>query len=410
MSYLKTRFYNTKITLGELMRYIVFPQDFLFGAGICDYQHFGGAISDLPTIPAAKHALYFENDFKLLKKLGLNAFRTCIEWARIEPKEGKIDEDSVRFYHEYFSKLKSMGITTIVTLHHFTNPRWIHKYGGWLSEKILENFLKYVDFVTQEFDEYIDYYITINEPIVYVLLAYMAGETGFPPHHRNPKEARQCLRNINEAVQQAYEIIHEKCKKAKVGVAQACGILPLALRSWRGLLRWFLAKMSRSIVVDEQIEGWEGKYDFLGINYYSKSFLGKHKVYPEGLRKICKQLFNKYKKRILITENGLSNRDDKQRIAYLLLHLKSLYDAVTLDKVKVIGYCWWSFLHGYEWGLGYKPFFALIDVDVNKSYRRVLTKTAHIYSKIIKNSGFPVELYEEKGLSVKSLIKFQNWP
>lgn len=393
---------------GELMGGVFFPENFLFGTGICDYQHFGGTPCDLPMIPAAKHSLYFEDDFGLLRELGLSAFRTSIEWARIEPEEGKVDESSVRFYHNYFSKLRETGVTTIVTLHHFTNPKWIHNRGGWLSGKTVEKFFEYVDFISQEFDEYIDYYVTINEPAVYASFAYMHGEGGLPPYHKNRKEAKICLENMNEAIRRSYEIIHERSKKARVGVAQDCGVLPLALQDGRGLLRWFVAKMPGSAVVDNQIESWEGKYDFCGINYYSKAFLGKQRVYPEGLRKICQQLFKKYRKPILITENGLCNRDDRQKTIFLVLHLKSVVDAINLDQAEIIGYCWWSFLHGYEWGFGYKPFFALIDVDIDGSYMRTPTKTAYVYSRIIKNHGLLLNLYEKYN-ALKSAVKFENW-
>jgi len=377
------------------------------GAGICDYQHFGGSTCDLPRIPAAKHAIYFQDDFRLLRELGLNAFRTGIEWARIEPEEGKVDENALGFYHDYFSRLKEMGVTTLVTLHHFTNPRWIHNHGGWLSEGTVEGFLRYVDLVSQEFDGSIDYYVTINEPVIYAQLAYLAGEGGLPPYHRNRREAQRCLRNLNEAIRRAYDIIHERSRKAKVGVAQATN--PNILQSWRSLLRWFFKRMPGSFVIDESVEGWEGKFDYYGINYYCKMIHGKPVAYPEGLRKICKKVFEKYRKPILITENGLPNRDDGQRTAYLISHLKSLGDAINLDRTKVVGYCWWSFLHGYEWGLGYKPFFALIDVDVDGSYGRTPTQTAYEYSRIIKNRGFPLDLYESKYDPLKMSLKFENW-
>jgi beta-glucosidase len=384
---------------------VTFPKNFLFGAGICDYQHFGGSTCDLPSIPAAKHALYFEEDFRLLEELKLNALRTSIEWARIEPEENKIDENSVRFYHEYFSKLKKIGAKTIVTLHHFTNPKWVHNYGGWLSEKTVEKFLKYVDFVSQEFDENIDYYVTINEPTIYSQLAYEAAERGLPPFHRNRKEVNRCLENMNEAIRRSYEIIHENSKKAKVGVANDTSIL----QPWRRMLRWSLSRLAPELVIESPIEKWEGKYDFCGINYYCKMSSGKPVPYPEGLRKICRDFFEKFKKPVLITENGLANKDDRQRTAYLLLHLKSLNDAVVHDKANVIGYCWWSFLHGYEWGLGYKPFFALVDVDISDSYRRTPTQTAHAFTKIIENNGFSLELLKENCDSLMSPLRFEDW-
>jgi len=385
---------------------VIFPKDFLFGAGICDYQHFGGSTCDLPSIPAAKHALYYEQDFKLLEKLKLNAFRTSIEWARIEPEEKKIDENSVKFYHEYFSKLKKTGAKTIVTLHHFTNPKWVHNYGGWLSGETVEKFVKYVDFVSQEFDENIDYYVTVNEPTIYSQFAYWAAEKGLPPYHRNRKEVKMCLENLNEAIRRSYEIIHENSKKAKVGVASDINII----QPWRSLLRWSLKRLAPQLVIESPIEKWEGKYDFCGINYYCKVSSEKPIPYPEGLRKTCRDFFRKFKKPILITENGLANRDDRQRTAYLLLHLKSLNDAAVCDKTNIIGYCWWSFLHGYEWGLGYKPFFALVDVDTTDSYRRTPTKTAHAFANIIENNGFSLERLNENCNSLQSRLGFEDWP
>ena len=386
------------------MRNVVFPENFLFGAGICDYQHFGGSVCDLPMIPAARHSSYFEQDFRLLKELKLNAFRTSIEWARIEPEESKIDEDAVRFYHEYFAKLKSTEVKTVVTLHHFTNPKWIHSHGGWLSEKTVERFLRHVDFVSKEFDEYIDYYLTTNEPTIYCQLAYAAGDRGLPPFRKNRGEAVKCLENINEAVKRSYEIIHENSKKAKVGVANDTSVL----QPWRRILKGSLIKLAPNLIIESPIEKWEGKYDFCGINYYCKMSSGNPIPYPEGLGKICGEFFQKYRKPILITENGLSNRDDRQRTAYLLLHLKSLNDAMVFDKVNILGYCWWSFLHGYEWGLGYKPFFALVDVDIANSYRRAPTQTAYAYSRIIENHGFLFKLFEES-CKLKSSLTFENW-
>jgi len=389
------------------MERFVFPEDFLFGAGISDYQHFGDSDCDLPRIPAARHLEYYEEDFHILRESSLNAFRTGTEWTRIEPEEDRIDEDAVRFYHNYLSRLRETGVKTIVTLHHFTNPRWIHKNSGWLSEETVEKFLDYVDFVSREFDEYIDYYVTINEPTLYAQLAYLADEKDLPPYHRSRREAAHCLENMNEAVKRSYDVIHGRSKKAKVGVAQVANLR--VLDPWRNLLKRTLSKMPGHPVIDESIEFWEGNFDYYGINYYCRMLKGRPIAYPEGLRRICNALFKEYKKPILVTENGLANRDDDQRTAFLILHLKNLFDTMNRDGTKILGYCWWSFLHGYEWGLGYKPFFALIDVDIDDSCKRVPTETAHEYSKVAKSRGFTSSVYEEcQRLEIS--LGFEDWP
>jgi len=71
-----------------------------------------------------------------------------------------------------------------------------------------------------------------------------------------------------------------------------------------------------------------------------------------------------------------------------------VHDAIHEDGVNVFAYNWWSFLHGYEWGHEYRPFFALIDVDIDKTYKRTLTKTAEAYRQICRQNGFLQSLYE----------------
>lgn len=378
----------------------------MFGSGISDYQHFGGSKCDLPEIAASKHFKHFENDFSILRSLGLNAFRTSIEWARIEPKEGEIDRNAVNFYHKYFSNLKQTGVSITATLHHFTNPKWIHKYGGWLSERTVTKFLDYVELVCQEFGDYIDYYVTVNEPTIYTQMAYSAGPNGLPPYHQDSGEARQCLGNLDDAIRRSYEAIHNR-SKAKVGVAHAFSSLPLALQGSRNVLRWVMQKFHLQAGYVDHVEKWEGKFDFCGVNYYYKRKFRRPLAYPEGLRKICRGIFRKYRKPVLITENGLANRDDDQRTGYLLQHLNSISDAISLDKAEIVGYFWWSFLHGYEWGYGYQPFFALVDVDIGGTYKRTPTQTACVYSQIVKNRGLSSEMLHKT--QAPTSLKFEDW-
>jgi len=87
-------------------------------------------------------------------------------------------------------------------------------------------------------------------------------------------------------------------------------------------------------LTDKGIEAQEGKFDYVGVNYYGMGITGPSTfgtlfVYPEGLRDLCRTLSKKYGKPILITENGLPNSDDDQKTAFLVLHLKRLYDGIT---------------------------------------------------------------------------------
>jgi len=402
---------------------VKFNEEFLFGASVSNYQHFGSLVCDFPLIDASKHSTYYETDFKILQDLGLNAFRTGVDWARIEPEEGKIDEGAIRFYHKYLSKLKETGVATIIDLYHIGNPKWIHAHGGWASEEIVGKFLQYVDLATREYDQYVDYYLVMNEPEP---AAYVSGQfsSQFLPKDDPKKIIAASYKNMIEAIMKSYDIIHERNSEAKVGVQDniepsATVIEPeMEVTSEQKSEEGFGAFMEKlAHVADEKFDTQKGKFDYIGLNYYGMSISGdkfsKIMVYPEGLRDVCRTLWAKYRKPIIITENGLANRDYEKKTAFLVLHLKSLHDAITLDGAKVIGYCWWSFLPGWErfnvasnWY--WRPSFELVDVDLVGNFERRPMQTAIDYGEIIKNHGFSIKLYE-RCLTKRYSISHEDW-
>ena len=86
---------------------MAFPKGFFIGAATAAHQVEGNNVySDYwlqeqlphtsfaePSGAACDHYNRYEEDIKLLAEAGLNAYRFSIEWARIEPEEGKFDED-----------------------------------------------------------------------------------------------------------------------------------------------------------------------------------------------------------------------------------------------------------------------------------------------------------------------------
>jgi len=378
--------------------FLSFPKNFLWSTCLSDYQHFGGSKCDLPLIWTAKHSTLYRKDFELISKLKLKAFRTGIEWARIETKEGVIDKEAVKFYHDYFSALRQKGVKTFVTLHHFTNPAWIHDYGGWLSEKMVEKFVEYVNFVSSEFGDYIDYYVVINEPAIYAVNSYMTGEVGFPPRHNNMNEVLPCINNLIEALTACYKVIHRNDENASVGFSNFLSMfVPENPSDPDNVLMCETANNTLVYLIPDALKD---KMDYMGVDYYLNLYLSKKgtvtksEIHPEGLRSYLKEFYKKYHKPMAIIENGFPTRDDEMKIRYMLDHLKQVHDAVKEDGVDVFAYNWWSFLHGYEWGLGYDPLFALIDVDIDKTLERTVTKTAEVYTQICEQNGFSRKLYE----------------
>src|SRR3972149_10788937 len=77
----------------------------------------------------------YEEDFDLCVKLNNNAVRISVEWARIEPEEGKFSQEEFEHYRKVLKAAKDRGLKTFVTLHHFTSPMWLAKKGGWTNFK-----------------------------------------------------------------------------------------------------------------------------------------------------------------------------------------------------------------------------------------------------------------------------------
>ena len=134
-----------------------FPTNFLIGAATAAHQVEGNNIhSDNwaqehmehtsflePSLDAVDHYHRYEEDIRLLADAGLNAYRFSIEWARIEPEEGKFDESEVDHYRKVIACCKAHGVEPIVTLHHFTSPAWLMGKGGWEAETTPADFARY---------------------------------------------------------------------------------------------------------------------------------------------------------------------------------------------------------------------------------------------------------------------------
>ena len=111
-----------------------------------------GRIKDGSTpTPATDHWTRWREDTALLAELGLEVYRLGIEWSRIEPAPGRVDESAVEHYRAELAELRRLGITPLVTLHHFSHPTWFENRGGWLSENAVETFLGHVEGVVTRF-------------------------------------------------------------------------------------------------------------------------------------------------------------------------------------------------------------------------------------------------------------------
>ncbi len=147
----------------------------------------------------------YEEDFDLCKELNNNAVRISVEWARIEPSEGKFDYREIAHYKKVLSAAKDRGLKTFVTLHHFTNPLWFYKKGGWTNIRSPHYFARYAKECAKEFGPLVDVYLTINEPQVYALMSYTVGK--WPPNKSNLFLSLIVQLNLMSAHNEAYKKI-----------------------------------------------------------------------------------------------------------------------------------------------------------------------------------------------------------
>lgn len=56
--------------------------------------------------PLALIGCRYEEDLERARTLGSNCFRLSLEWHRIEPAKGQIDQAAVQRYHDMFECMK----------------------------------------------------------------------------------------------------------------------------------------------------------------------------------------------------------------------------------------------------------------------------------------------------------------
>jgi len=418
-----------------------FPQGFLWGSATSAHQVEGNNTNNdwwewEQTLAAKERSGLaddewnrFEADFKLAQELGHTALRFSIEWSRIEPQEGQWDTKALDHYAQVISSLRSKGIEPIVTLNHFTLPLWLARQGGWYSDKTPLLFARYAEKVTQTLGNHVHYWMTLNEPSVYVYKGYLVGE--WPPQEKSPKKAVKVFKNLLLGHVLAYEKIKEvyiqrDWKEPMVGIAQnvlifrACSDTTLRDRIAARFRHW----MFNHLFVQALVRGRAyciGVFnihlpraktlDFIGLNYYTRDFVrnngfgfpeilgqpcketaGKHKhgednalsweIYPKGLYTLLKD-FSRYKLPLLVSENGIATNDDSERARFIVEHLNATAKAMK-EGAPVIGYLYWSLLDNYEWVEGFSSRFGLIAVNY-KTQERTIRESARKYEKIIRS-------------------------
>jgi beta-glucosidase len=338
----------------------------------------------------------YEEDLGLARGLGCNAFRTSIEWARIEPREGVRDPEAIAHYHRLFRAMRARGLEPIVTLMHFAYPAWLDARGGWEGEAAPAAFARHAAFVAREFGPEVRYWLTFNEPNI-----FLTGWLGpaFPPGRLDPLGGLRVLRRLSQAHGAAYDAVHAQDPDARVSL------------NWY-TAEWTLGKpptdadgnaqvaaqqlTSEASLLDAFDRGGR-KLDYAAFDYYARIYVSwpvvfprpdQWEVHPEGLYKAIHRFHKRYKLPVLIAENGMATHDTTPRAdgwtrsAYIQAHVAQVQRARS-EGVPVLGYVHWSITDNYEWG-SFSPRFGLFSVECRSGvFTRVRADGADAYAALI---------------------------
>lgn len=399
---------------------------------------------------ACDHYHKYTEDIALMKEIGLKAYRFSVAWPRVLPEgRGSVNQKGLDFYSRLVDGLLEAGIQPWATLFHWDMPHVLQREGGWLNPATGDAFAEYARAVGDTLGDRVKHWMTFNEPQCFLGLGLESGTHApglklsapdlITAHHNHlvaHGKAVDALRSstggsgfligyvpttraliphtedpaVVDAVRSAFFSYHPVA-----GIAWTLAAYTDPVFSGSYPADWLAANemhLPRGWAKD--LEKVAGKTDFCGINLYSgvRARLGekglelvgqepgiaqsanKWNVEPETLRWAPYFLWERYKKPVVITENGLSLSDwvsmdgkvhDPARIDYTRRYLLELEKAID-HGAEIPAYFHWSLMDNFEWAEGYKERFGLIHVDIGTG-KRTLKDSAVWYGDVIRSNG-----------------------
>lgn len=399
---------------------------------------------------ACDHYHRFREDVAYMKELGLKGYCFSIDWSRVLPEgTGKVNEKGIDFYNALIDELLEQGIEPYITLYHWELPYEIYKRGGWMNPEIVEWFGQYARLVAERFSDRVKYFFTLNEPQCFVGLGFLQG--CHAPGVKAPlRDTFEMAHNALKAHGRAVQMLRAYGKQnVQIGYAPTSGMcypeketpkdieaarkalfaLPDDLSNWTWNVSWWsdpviLGKYPEEgmkkyekylpVITDEDMKLISQPIDFYGQNIYNGRCIrmgtdGRPEevrrpagfpktatnwpVTPEALYWGPKFLYERYRKPIYITENGMACHDtvsqdgkvhDPNRIDFLARYLKNLKRAA--EEIDIRGYFQWSLMDNFEWDKGYAERFGIIYVDF-ETQERIWKDSAYWYRDLIRRNG-----------------------
>jgi beta-glucosidase len=396
-----------------------FNDNFLLGAATAAHQVEGNnihsdnwAIENLPhsmyiepSLDAVDHYNRYEEDIKLLADAGLNAYRFSIEWARLQPSPNVWDEAEIRHYRKVLECCRKNNVTPIVTMHHFSSPKWLIEQGGWEEPKTVNLFASYCKRVVEILGDLMEYVCTINEANMGLQIAALmrdmqtrsTSDIQVGLNMTDPQNIMLAMKETGEAfgldpqrvntfislrTQAGDKLVIQAHEAARDAMKAACPHLKIGITlSLHDLQALSGGEADAHMYWDEEflhyLYGIKND-DFLGVQCYTRKVFNKdgtvkpaenlprtqmgYEDYPLAIANVIRTVSKDFKGDIIVTENGIATSDDKRRIAFIKEALDGIKGCIA-DGLPVRGYMYWSLLDNFEWQLGFAKTFGLIAVD-----------------------------------------------
>ncbi|KAA8522511.1 hypothetical protein F0562_013128 [Nyssa sinensis] len=382
----------------------------------------------------------FKEDVSIMKKMGLDAYRFSISWSRLLPCGklcGGVNKEGINFYNTFIDELIANGIEPFVTLFHWDLPQALEdEYGGFLSHRIIADYVDFADLCFWEFGDRVKHWATCNEPWTYTVCGYVRGS--FAPG-RGTTHSTVSLRSLtalgrgslldthictdgdpgtepyivahnlllcHAAAVEAYRSKYQTSQKGKIGIV-------LNSSCWDGI-NYYTSNYAK----DAPHAGDDGK-----LNYTTDSkvelLTERNKVpigppagstwlliCPEGIYKLLDCIRKKYNNPLVyITENGVDEKNDNTltlaearhdeiRRDYHDKHLRFVRYAIH-EGANVKGYFVWSFMDNFEWSEGYTVRFGMIYIDYKNDLTRYPKDSAIWFRNFLTKSKKRPVVYNE---------------
>jgi len=447
--------------------YCPFPTGFLWGAATAAYQVEGAARADGrgPSVwdefcrrPGAiamdhhgdrstDHYHRYRDDVRLMRDLGLQAYRFSISWSRVLPDgAGAVNARGLDFYERLVDELLAAGIEPWATLFHWDLPQALEtRYGGWESKDCARAFADYAGVIADRLGNRLRGIFTMNEFVCFLDKGYGFDPELFAPGKQTSRRVlNQARHHALYAHGLAVHAIRAAAPRVSVGLAENTpGCMPVtestadvdaARRAMRELGGMYLTPIMEGayhpaylaeqgadapVFTDDEMRAIGAPLDFVGLNLYAPTYVRHAPEAPNGWAHLpCDDAYPRIgmpwlalgpsiaywaprfvaelwkTKAVYITENGCANPDrpdaqgeirDSVRMMFLQQHLIAAHRA-TAEGYPLTGYFHWSLLDNFEWAFGYTRRFGLCYVNF-ETLERTPKLSAKFYRDIIRRNA-----------------------